>query len=282
MATISIVSAENKLFKTWHTLLSSKGIAKHGLALVSGRRIVPELAREAGESATLLLREGDTPPPFTGEGDHEAVEGRAAKSGDAAPPHGRLAATSLASGGRHESVRTAVLAPSLFDQLDEFGTHAPLLVLPFPVVSVFDPAAPPRGLEILVAAQDPSNLGAILRSALAFEAREVVLLAECANPFLPRVTRAASGANFRLKLAHGPAIAALNGGAVALDLEGAPIDDFPFPRDCRLLLGEEGAGVPATFRDRRVRIPIGAHADSLNVAVATGVALAAYRRAHPL
>jgi RNA methyltransferase, TrmH family len=274
----SITSADNKLFKLWHSLNAARGIERHGLALVSGRKIVPELAATASESATLLLREGDFPPPFTGEVSSNVTEADARASERTASPLGRSAATPPASG----TPRTAMLARDLFDQLDEFGTHSPLLVLPPPPIATFDAAAPPSGLEVLVAAQDPANLGAILRSALAFGVRQVILLKECAHPFLPRVTRAAAGANFRTSLAAGPSIAALTQGAVALDLEGEPIDTFRFPQDCRLLLGEEGAGVPATFRDKRVRIPIGTAAESLNVAVAAGIALAAYRRAHQL
>jgi TrmH family RNA methyltransferase len=170
----------------------------------------------------------------------------------------------------------------LFDILDEFGTHAPLLVLPTPELPAFDSAVAPAGVEVLVASQDPSNLGAILRSALAFGARQVVLLQECAHPFLPKVMRASAGANFKLPLARGPSIRDVEGAAIALDMSGAPIDAFAFPRDCRLLLGEEGAGIPATFKGLRVAIPISGEADSLNVAVAAGIALAAYRRQHPL
>jgi tRNA G18 (ribose-2'-O)-methylase SpoU len=175
-----------------------------------------------------------------------------------------------------------VLTPALFDALDEFGTRAALLIIATPTLSTFDPVLPPAGVALGVAAQDPANLGAILRSALAFGAAQIILLQECAHPFLPKVTRAAAGANFRLALARGPSIKAVTTGFIALDMEGEAIDGFAFPRACRLLLGEEGAGVPGTFKGRRVSIPIAQAANSLNVAVAAGIALAAYRRQHPL
>jgi TrmH family RNA methyltransferase len=263
----SITSADNKLYKLWHSLLTSKGIDKHGLAIVSGRRIVPELARGAGTRATVLLREGDAVPW-------------------AKPPHppaARVPPSPRERGeGWGEEARTAHLAPALFKVLDEFGTHAPLLILPTPPLASFDPAAAPRGLALAVAAQDPSNLGAILRSAQAFGAAQLILLEECAHPFLPKVTRAAAGANFRLPLARGPSINSVASGFIALDMAGEPIEGFAFPGACRLLLGEEGAGIPATFKGPRVAIPIAPAANSLNVAVAAGIALAAYRRQHPL
>lgn len=249
IAAAQITSPDNKLFKLWQSLLGAKGIEKHGLALVSGRKIVPELAADASEAATLLLRAGNPYPP-AGEG--------------------------------IKSVRTAMLAPALFDALDEFGTHAPLLVVPAPQIAAFDASVGPRGLEVALASQDPSNLGAILRSALAFGVSRAILLQECAHPFLPKVTRAAAGANFALSLARGPSIRALETGFAALDLEGADIEAFAFPANCRLVLGEEGAGIPEGFRGPRLRIPIARAAESLNVAVAAGIALAAYRRQHPL
>jgi TrmH family RNA methyltransferase len=154
--------------------------------------------------------------------------------------------------------------------------------VPCPKLAPFEPAAGSRGLEIALAAQDPANLGAMLRSALAFGAGRVILLQECAHPFLPKVTRAAAGANFHLALARGPSINALEDGMIALDMAGAPLDAYEFPRDCRLLLGEEGGGIPPSFKGPRVRIAIAAGVDSLNVAVAAGIALAAYRRQHSL
>jgi tRNA(Leu) C34 or U34 (ribose-2'-O)-methylase TrmL len=275
----SITSADNKLFKLWHSLLTSKGIDKHGVAIVSGRRIVPELAREAGEAATILLREGNRVPPSLWEG----VWGR---DGNNAPPTLQIPHPSPPPEGEGITgacgARTAHLAPALFDALDEFGTHTPLLIIPTPPLSTFDPASAPTGLALALAAQDPANLGAILRSAHAFGAAQIILLQECSHPFLPKVTRSAAGANFRLPLARGPSINAVTSGFIALDMAGEPIDEFAFPRDCRLLFGEEGAGIPPSFKGRRVSIPIAPGADSLNVAVAAGIALAAYRRQHPL
>ena len=159
----------------------------------------------------------------------------------------------------------------------------PLLVMPAPAVGIFDTrGSARRGITLAVAAQDPSNLGAILRSALAFEVDQVVLLAECAYPFLPRVTRASAGANFRVALSKGPSINALDTNWIALDIKGDSLDQARLPPDCAFLMGEEGLGIPDDFRGRRLKIPISPRAESLNVAVAAGIVLAAYRRTYPL
>jgi tRNA G18 (ribose-2'-O)-methylase SpoU len=244
----TIISRDNRLYKKWLSLQTSKGIDRNHLALVSGRKIVPELAVEQRSKPVMLLVSADEKsiPP-------EAAEKRVTK-----------------------------LSRKLFDELDEFGTDAPLLVLPVPELEKFERGVKPqRGLTLALAAQDPSNLGAILRSALAFEVSQVVLLAECAHPFLPRVTRAAAGANFRVKLLKGPSIKELDTEWIALDVKGDSLDQSRLPQDCALLMGEEGLGIPESFQGRRLRIPISPRAESLNVAVAAGIVLAAYRRQNP-
>lgn len=262
-----ITSRDNKLFRQWISLGTSKGIERHRLALVSGRKIVPELLSErGGDGATLILREGNAPHP-------NPLPAGGARENNHPLPSGRR---------QGKGVGEVILARDLFEALDEFGTNAPLLVLPAPQIAKHAVDEKPHGLTLAVAAQDPSNLGAILRSALAFEADEVVLLAESAHPFLPRVTRASAGANFRIKLSKGASIKALDAPWIALDMEGEALDGAALPKDCALLLGEEGLGIPQSFAGRRLKIPIGPRAESLNVAVAAGIVLAAYRRTYPL
>ncbi|HXZ67644.1 MAG TPA: TrmH family RNA methyltransferase [Alphaproteobacteria bacterium] len=261
-----ITSRSNELFKTYVSLQTSKGIDREQLALVSGRKIVPELLAQPGVDATLIV---------------VSERGAASK----AKTKSTTARRSPRSAHPLEGWAKKVLAfeRSLFHELDEFGTNAPLLVLPVPEIEKFDSTEkPPRGLTLAVAAQDPSNLGAILRSALAFEVGTVVLLAECAHPFLPRVTRAASGANFLLNFMKGPSIKELDTEWVALDVKGESLDRSRLPLDCALLMGEEGGGIPEGFMGRRIKIPISTRSDSLNVAVAAGIVLSAYRRQYPL
>ncbi|MFZ1990350.1 MAG: TrmH family RNA methyltransferase [Alphaproteobacteria bacterium] len=264
-----ITSRSNELFKTYVSLQTSKGIERERLALVSGRKIVPELLAQPGIDATLIvISERAASKAKTKTGAAKATTRRSPRS--AHPLEGW-------------AKKVLSFERSLFQELDEFGTNAPLLVLPVPDIEKFEGTEkPPRGLTLAVAAQDPSNLGAILRSALAFEVGTVVLLAECAHPFLPRVTRAASGANFLLNFMKGPSIKELDTEWVALDMKGESLDRSRLPLDCALLMGEEGGGIPEGFMGRRIKIPISTRSDSLNVAVAAGIVLSAYRRQYPL
>lgn len=237
-----ITSRDNPKVKTWVQLLGAKGIKRNARALVSGRRIVPELLAQGG-AETLIYREGMAP-----------LEGGT-------------------------GIPAFALARDLFGLLDELGTDYPLLVRGLPdCPGWLDEGV--KGLVVAIAAQDPSNLGSVLRSALAFGASACVLLEECAHPFLPRVTRAASGANFHLRLFSGPSIRALPPGGYGLDMGGDNLFATALPEDLFLVLGEEGQGLPTDFSGRRLSISIAAEMESLNVAVAAGIALAEYRRQH--
>lgn len=185
------------------------------------------------------------------------------------------------------------LSNSLFDELDEFGTHSAFLVVETPAMSKWSPDRDPNGLEIISPLQDPQNLGALARTAVAFGARSLVLTKESANPFLPKSIRASVGAVLDLQLQYAPTLLevslALEERAAhqdqkkdcfALDMAGASIHNFPWPENCYLLIGEEGRGLPQS-KTPRLHIPI-QKVESLNATVATALAISSYRQKHPL
>ncbi len=171
------------------------------------------------------------------------------------------------------------LAPALFREIDVFGTRAPLLLVNVPPLPVWDPAEGlPEGVSLLVPFQDPENVGATIRSAVAFGVDQVILLEESAHPFHPKTLRASGGAVLRARLFEGPSIKKL---PVALDIlplstEGRNISTFTFPERFALLPGLEGAGLPEAWRSRALTIPIRPEVESLNAAAAVSVALYAW------
>ena len=156
------------------------------------------------------------------------------------------------------------------------------------------PAMPPlasfveaRVLVALERVADPDNVGAIFRNALAFGAGGVILDRASADPLYRKAIRTSMAAVLRVPFTRvdswpdglqplreaGFTIVALTPGADAIDI-GAVAAARP-PR-LVVLLGSEGDGLTAEAleaADVRVRIPIDPRGDSLNVAVAAGIAL---------
>lgn len=145
-----------------------------------------------------------------------------------------------------------------------------------------------RALIVVAAGiKDPGNLGAVIRTAEAAGATGVICLAGGADPFRDKALRGASGSTFRLPVIAGvseaEALALLEGLHVVVAETGGEIDCWKadFGKPGALVIGNEGHGVPDAFRSvaaQRVRIPIAASVESLNVAVAAGVLLFEARR----
>jgi TrmH family RNA methyltransferase len=124
--------------------------------------------------------------------------------------------------------------------------------------------------------QDPGNLGAILRSAVAFGFQEVLLGPGCVDPFSPKTLRGSMGALLTIPVRHLLRDHFDDGRWVALDAgdDAVPLECVELKAPLRLMAGSEGHGwkmadLPAGCI--RARIPtIGV--ESLNVAVAVGIA----------
>ncbi len=150
----------------------------------------------------------------------------------------------------------------------------------------------PKGSETWIAldrVRDPGNLGTIVRTADAAGASGVILVGDCTDPFSMETVRATMGSMFALPLVKTtPADflkwkKSVDARLVATHLAGAvdyrTIDYRSKP--VILMMGNEQSGLPdelAQAADKLARIPQVGMADSLNLAVATGVMLFEVRR----
>lgn len=240
----TITSADNSHFRRWLKLLDGRGVHAEGLALASGPKLVREIVRHRPETLDAVLVGPDHPAP-------------------------------------ESQIPGFRLAGPLFNRLDVLGTHSPLAVVRVPEPTAWDPAEPPRGLEVILALSDPSNLGACLRSAEAFGARRAVLAEECASPYLPRAIRASAGSSLRLPLARAGALAEIRSGPiVGLDLKGVNIAEWRWPVNTYLVVGQEGKGLPQGLCTSLVNIPMAADVESLNATVAASIAMFTYSLAN--
>jgi len=130
---------------------------------------------------------------------------------------------------------------------------------------------------------DPSNVGALIRSAAGLGASGVLLGPGCADPYYRKALRASMGNAFSLPLhtCDAPTIASLADSgfeAVAATLSPAaiPLHACVPKRPFVLIVGNEGFGIPAgiiALCGREVYIPMAAGVDSLNVVVAAGICM---------
>jgi TrmH family RNA methyltransferase len=129
--------------------------------------------------------------------------------------------------------------------------------------------------------QDPSNVGAILRTAAAFGVGEVVLDRGCADVWSPKVLRAGMGGHFRLNLRIsgdlGAEIERFSGTAVCtVPSGGVPLRQADLGGRLGWIFGAEGRGVSqptAALARLKVTIPMTPGSESLNVAAAAAICL---------
>ena len=122
--------------------------------------------------------------------------------------------------------------------------------------------------------RDPGNVGAVVRSALAFGAGSVALGPGSADPYGPKAVRASMGAVFAVTLARVEELEQLPGERVALVAGGGERLRGPAADPTTLLIGAERDGLPEAVvasADRVAHIPIAS--ESLNAAMAATVAL---------
>lgn len=151
-----------------------------------------------------------------------------------------------------------------------------------------------RRLTVVVCpnCDNPENLGAIVRMCLGFGVDLLLLGPHCSDAFSRRVIRVSMGAIFRQPVIETRRLErdlhrlrdewGFELAATILDPTATPLDLAP-PRPERfgLLFGNEAFGLDQQWIDlcdQRLTIPMAPEADSLNVAVATGIFLHHYQR----
>ena len=153
-----------------------------------------------------------------------------------------------------------------------------------PLPSLDSVLAGARRVLVLEDVNDHTNVGAIFRNAAAFGMDAVLLSPRCADPLYRRSIKVAMGAVFSVPWTRiddwhaGPDLLRDAGFRVVALTPAADADDIGsavLGEQVALLLGSEGHGLSSRWMqaaDLRVRIPINAHVDSLNVASTSAVA----------
>ncbi|SRR5258708_4099896 len=133
-------------------------------------------------------------------------------------------------------------------------------------------------------ANNPANLGAILRTAEAADAAGLIVSKNSADPFSTKSLRASMGSAFRLPIWNGADLGKVVEWArerslimTATDIDGDKLYthiDWKVPRI--LVFGSEAHGLSESDKkkiEEQIRIPINSSVESLNLAVSAGVIL---------
>lgn len=191
--------------------------------------------------------------------------------------------------------------------LPQISSHAEALLLPDDVFTSAVSTETPQGVAALVkmkqvtlqelmeqisedtllvgvaGLQDPGNLGTVIRSAEAFGVRGILMGEKTVSHFNPKVARASAGSLFREPLVSVKMVESIQKlrevGVRILSTsshKGTPLPQVDFSGRCMVIIGNEGAGVPAevlSASDELITIPHSPRVESLNAGIAASIVL---------
>ncbi|MFH0951430.1 MAG: RNA methyltransferase [bacterium] len=175
----------------------------------------------------------------------------------------------------------AKLKPVIINQ--QVNKHYSSLATPSGITAVYEqlPATANLNKSLIYfnAISDPGNLGALLRSAMAFGLTNVVLDEDCADLYNPKTLTATKEAIFKLQISvdHQRQLfqeIKKNLPVYATSLQGKNLQPLLTAKKYCLVLGNEAKGVSAEIiktADQLVKIPMTKNMNSLNVAIAGSI-----------
>lgn len=127
---------------------------------------------------------------------------------------------------------------------------------------------------------DPSNLGAISRTAEAFGFDGIILSSDSADPYAPKSFRASMGALLRIPIMITDDIIdtaekfGIKTYAAVIDENAAPINCVEFEKGSMVIIGNEANGIrkdTISKSNKLITIPMSGRAESLNAATAAAI-----------
>lgn len=248
-----IESTQNTLVKYWKKLVGTrKERESSGEYIVEGIHLVEEALKNKELVKTLIVREGVDLPLLWNTDDVELIE-------VTEPVVKELAETETTQGV------FAVCKQVQYTEL-EMGTW--------------------RRVLLVDAVQDPGNIGTMIRTADAAGIDAVILGKGSADLYNPKTLRSAQGSHFHIPVVRGELFEWVE----RFVKDGVPIygtalehavayTTIESGKDFALIVGNEGSGIHPQLlaqTTKNIMIPMFGKAESLNVAVATGIVLFAF------
>lgn len=234
--------------------------------------------RKERETSGRFLAEG---LKFIGEALDQGRTPKLLLVGEDARPHpllDRARAETRAAGGEVVVVTHAILEK--ISRRDNPQTVLGVFEQTYTALSAIQPDAAPCWIA-LEQVRDPGNLGTIIRTADAAGCGGVILIGDCTDPYSVEAVRATMGSVFAVAIARTTPAEFLvwrqnwPGSVVGTRLDATHgYREAAYQHPTLVLMGNEQAGLTdelAAACDVNVKIPMRGRADSLNLAIATGV-----------
>ena len=234
--------------------------------------------RKEREATGTFLAEG---LKFIGEALDQGRAPRMLLIGQDARPHpllDRARAETIKAGGEIVVVTHAILEK--ISRRDNPQTVLGVFDQAYATLDSLVPASAPCWVA-LEQVRDPGNLGTIIRTADAAGCGGVILIGDCVDPYSVEAVRATMGSVFAVSITRTDADSFLAwrqswpGSVVGTRLDATVSHrSAVMQRPSLILMGNEQAGLTdqlAAACDVNVKIPMRGRADSLNLAIATGI-----------
>lgn len=245
-----IESTQNALVKHWKKLVTTrKEREKTGEFIVEGFHLVEEALKNKEQIVQIIVREGVDLPLLWATDDVMMVE----------------------------------VTESVAKEIAETETSQGVFAHCKQQEGIEEGQANWRKLLLVDAVQDPGNIGTMIRTADAAGIDAVVLGKGCADAYNPKTLRSAQGSHFHIPVVRGELMdwveelqdrdVKVYGTALQDAIDYTEVDGS---QSFALIVGNEGSGIHPQLLDKtdqNVIIPILGQAESLNVAVATGILL---------
>ncbi|MGE7949531.1 TrmH family RNA methyltransferase [Lysinibacillus sp. NPDC093688] len=246
-----IESTQNALVKYWKKLATTrKERERSGEFIVEGFHLVEEALKNKEQVLQLIVREGvDLPMLWP-----------------------------------IDNVATIEVTAAVVKEFAETETSQGVFAVCKQPLLEDDVMASWRKVLLIDAVQDPGNIGTMIRTADAAGLDAVILGKGCADIYNPKTLRSAQGSHFHIPVLRGDLeewIEQLQDNDVpvfgtALDEDAVAYSDIEHTGAFAIMMGNEGSGIQPqllSMTDQNIIIPILGQAESLNVAVATGIVL---------
>jgi RNA methyltransferase, TrmH family len=188
-------------------------------------------------------------------------------------------------------VRCETVSTFIFQSLSERENPVGVLALVEQRLLALDALHPePTGLYLaLYNVSDPGNLGTIIRTMDAVGGNAIFLVGQTVDPFHPATVKASAGTIFSMPLLPIPDLEPLlewcqRAGVAVVGTSDRATEEYwsvDYPLPLLLMMGSEAHGLPEEVLaglPQTINIPMNGTADSLNLAVATALALYEVRR----